>query len=108
LGALAWSLSIGQLGLNLRATTMRTETMSDGLVTIITIGGGVTVQAEGRAPVQGSLIDVDTICQNKPQGAEAFAAAMSGELDRVRRVSKEAFFECLTNEAIDALEPVYE
>lgn len=107
LGALAWSLSVGQLDLNKRATTVRTETLTDGLVTIITLGGGVAVQAEGQAPVQGSLIDIDTICQNRPQSAEAFSASMSGELDRIRRVNKETFFECLTDEAINELAPVY-
>ena len=107
LGALAWSLSVGQLDLNKRATTVQTEMLTDGLVTIITLGGGVTVQAVGQAPVQGSLIDVDTICQNKPQSAKAFAASMSGELDRIRRVNKETFFECLTDEAINELDPVY-
>ena len=107
LGALDWALGVGQLALNKQATTLRTETLTDGLVTIITLSGGVTVQAENQAPVQGSMIDIDTICQNKPQGAEAFAASMSSELDRVRRINKEAFFECLTDEAIHALEPVY-
>ena len=108
LGALDWSLGIGHLHLNKQATTLRTETLTDGLVTIITLSGGVAVQAEGKAPVQGSMIDIDTICQPKPQEAEAFAASMSTELDRVRRANKEAFFECLTEEAIHALDPVYE
>ena len=108
LNAVDWSLKVGNLILNEQATTLRTETLDDGLVTIITISGGVTVQAESQAPVQGSMIDVDTICQNKPQGAEAFAASMSSELDRIRRVNKEAFFECLTDEAIHDLQPVYE
>ena len=103
LGAIAWSLGVGQLELNKRATTLRTETLTNGLVTIITLSGGVAVQAEGQAPVQGSLIDIDTICQDKPQGAEAFVASMSSELDRVRRVNKEAFFECLTDEAINEI-----
>ena len=108
LDALAWSFSVGQLVLKKRSTTLRTETLTDGLVTIITLGGGVTAQAEGQAPVQGSFIDIDTIYQDKPQSALAFAAAMSSELDRVRRVNKAAFFECLTDEAIHALDPVYE
>ena len=108
LRALAWSLGVGQLDLNMQATTLRTEAVTDGLVTIITLSGGVTIQAEGRPPVQGSLIDIDTICQDRPQGAEAFAASMASELDRVRKVNKEAFFQCLTEEAIHALDPVYE
>ena len=107
LDALAWSLGVGQLDLNKRATTLVAETLFDGLVTIITLSGGVTVQAEGQAPVQGSLIDIDTICQSRPQDVKAFGAAMSDELDRIRRVNKEAFFECLTDEAIHALDPVY-
>ncbi|HVK54062.1 MAG TPA: TIGR04255 family protein [Burkholderiales bacterium] len=108
LGALAWSLSVGQLDLDKGATTVRTQTLTDELVTIVTLSGSVIVQAEGQVPVQGALIDIDTICQNKPQEANAFAVSMSGELDRVRRVNKDAFFECLTDEGIHALDPVYE
>jgi uncharacterized protein (TIGR04255 family) len=108
LKALDWSLKVGELDLIKNATMLRTETLTDGLMTIVTIGGGVTVQAAGQAPVQGSLIDIDTVCANKPQNADAFLASMSSELDRIRGVNKAAFFECLTNEAIDALDPVYE
>lgn len=108
LSALAWSLSVGGLELDKRATTIRTQTSTDEVLSVVTISGGVTVQAEGQAPVQGSLIDIDTICQNKPQDAKSFAESMLTELDRVRRINKEAFFECLTKEAIDELEPIYE
>lgn len=107
LGALALSLKVGQLELNKRATSVRTETLTDGLVTIITLTGGVTVQAEGQAPMQGSLIDIDTICQNNVQDADAFISSMPSELDRVRRINKETFFECLTDEAIHELGPVF-
>lgn len=108
LDALALSLDIGQLKLSRNATTVRTEAVTDKLVSIITLSGGVTVQAEGQAPVQGSLIDVDTICHDKPQDAKAFIASMSDELDRVRLANKQAFFECLTDEAIHELDPIYD
>ncbi|TAL73662.1 MAG: TIGR04255 family protein [Burkholderiaceae bacterium] len=107
LNALDWSLKVGELDLNKNATVLRTETLTDGLATILTISGGVTVQAKDQAPVQGSLIDVDTVCA-RPQDADTFLASMSSELDRIRGVNKAAFFECLTNEAINGLEPVYE
>jgi len=108
LDALAWALSVGDLKLDKRATTLRTQTLTDEVLSVVTISGGVTAQAVGRAPVQGSLIDIDTICQNKPQDAKSFVESISYELDRVRRINKEAFFECLTKEAIDELGPVYE
>lgn len=107
LQALDWTLKIGQLDLNKQATTLRTEVLIDEMVTIITMSGGVTVQGEGREPVQGSLIDVDTIRQNK-RGCDEFIASMSNELDVIRAANKKVFFECLTNEAIQALEPTYE
>ena len=107
LSALDLSINIGQLKLNKMATTVRAETLTDELVTIITLTGGVTVQTEGQAPIQGSLIDIDTICQTKAKDPEAFIATMSSELDRVRHVNKVTFFECLTEEAINELGPVF-
>lgn len=108
LASLECMVKIGDLALNKKATSVRTETLVDGLVTIISLAGGVTMQAQGQPPIQGSLIDIDTICQNKPQDAVAFMASMSNELDRVRHVNKETFFECLTKEAIHALGPVFD
>jgi uncharacterized protein (TIGR04255 family) len=106
--SLDWKLSVGRLSLNTQATTLRTETINDDLVTIITLSGGVTVQANEQAAMQGSMIDIDTICQIRPQSSEDFAEVMLSELDRIRRVNKEAFFECLTDEAIHALGPIYQ
>ena len=107
LSALNLSINIGQLKLNKMTTTVRTETLTDEMVTIITLTGGVTVQTEGQAPIQGSMIDIDTIRQNNSQDSAAFTASMSSELDRVRRVNKVTFFECLTEEAINELGPVF-
>ena len=108
LSALSLKLQIGQLELNRMATSVRTETITDELVTIITLTGGVTVQTEGKAPLQGSLIDIDTICQNNAQDATAFIASMSSELDRIRGINKKTFFECLTEEAINELGPEFQ
>ena len=107
LGALAWSLTIGDLELNKSATGVRTETRTDDLVTIITLQGAVTVQAQGNSPVQGAMIDVDTVSTGDPLDAENFGKTFPEQLDRLRLVNKTAFFECLTDEAINALEPVY-
>lgn len=105
--ALDWSIRIGRLDLNMQSTNVRTETVSNKLVTIITLSGGVAVQVPGQAPVQGALIDIDTVCQ-EGAGPEEFMARMPEELDRIRHANKVAFFECLTNEAIHELSPTYE
>jgi uncharacterized protein (TIGR04255 family) len=108
LGNLDWAVNVGKLSLNMPATAMRTETITHGLTTIINITGAVIVQAGEQTPVEGSLIDVDTIFLGPSLAADAFAASMADELDRVRSTNKEVFFECLTDEAINALEPIYE
>lgn len=107
LDAIDWTLKVGTLDLNMRSTTLRTEIVTEEVVTIVNLSGGVTAQAEGREPIQGSLIDIDTIRQNK-KSCEDFAESMPQELDLVRDVNKAIFFECLTNEAIYALDPLYE
>ena len=105
---LDWLVNVGKLHLNMPATSMRTETVTHGLPTIINITGAVLVQAAGQAPVEGTLIDVDTIFSGPQQTAEAFALSMASELDRVRKANKEVFFECLTDDAVNALEPTYD
>ena len=108
LGALDWTLRVGGLELNMPTTNLRSESLAEGLVTIITLSGGVFVQIEGQAPLEGALISVDTVCEKHQQAAADFLTTMEGELDQVRRVNKAAFFECLTDDAISALEPQYE
>lgn len=106
--ALAWKFEIADLDLKVNTTTLRTETIVDGFLTIITMSGGVTAQAEGVAPMQGALIDIDTISQAQPQGPSDFASSMSVALDQVRLANKTVFFKCLTDEAVDALKPIYQ
>ena len=99
LAALDWQLSVGALPLSMLNSTLRSETKTDDLTTILTLAGGVTAQAPGFPPVQGSMIDMVSA---------DFLKIMDFELDKVRKSNKEAFFECLTDEAINALEPIYE
>jgi uncharacterized protein (TIGR04255 family) len=107
MGALAWALKVGSLDLIKQSTTVRTETRTDDLVTIITLHGGVTMQTEGRAPVQGPMIDVDTIFMGGAQKPEDLGPLLPEQLNRIRLANKQAFFECLTVEAINELDPVY-
>ena len=108
LDALELNIKIGGLDLNKQTTALRMDTRtSDGLVTVITIHGSVTVQVAEQAPIQGAMIIVDTICGDSPQESEDFGTHMSEKLDRLRYVNKETFFECITDEAIHALGPSY-
>lgn len=106
--ALAWNPGVGGLELDIRTTHMRTEIRNGSLVTIVQLTGGVTVQVPNRAAEEGALIDIDTVMPMEQQEAGKFANSLSNELDRVRRVNKEVFFECLTDEAVQALGPTYE
>jgi len=106
--ALAWNPGVGGLDLDMRTTHMRTEVRNDGLVTIVQLSGSVMVQVRGQAAEEGALIDIDTVQPMEQQEPNKFANSLSNELDRVRRVNKEVFFECLTDEAVQALGPTYE
>ncbi|MFC5438514.1 TIGR04255 family protein [Rhodanobacter ginsenosidimutans] len=106
--ALAWNLRVGGLELDMRTTHMRTEIRNNGLVTIVQLIGGAIVQAQGQAAEEGSLIDIDTVQPVEQQELGEFADSLSDQLDRVRRVNKEVFFECLTDEAVMTLGPTYE
>lgn len=108
LGAMDWKISVGSLPLMLQATQLRTETYDDGIATIVSMIGSVTAQSGTGAPIQGTLIDVDTVCNYQSSSTAEFLNTMPTELDRIRRVNKATFFECLTDEAINELEPVYE
>lgn len=106
--ALTWSARIGNINTDRPATMLRTQVTSpDSTVSIITLTGAVKVQQDNQEPLHGALVDVDTICSHIPQDLDEFVKGLPKHLDRIHSINKELFFGCLTQDAINSLEPVY-
>lgn len=101
------SLKIGDLSLKSRSAYVRVEVVDEDLVTIVQIAESATMQVEGKAPIQGLLVDVDTVSTGPALTSGEFLNQLDAKLDRARLVNKAVFFECLREEAVKALGPTY-
>jgi uncharacterized protein (TIGR04255 family) len=57
---------------------------------------------------EGVVIDIDTIKDTGGISVEQLEHDLDGALENIHRVSKEAFFDCLTKQTLMRLEPEYE
>jgi len=110
LDMLDWTVRVGgsPLEIDLRSTHLRTESKTDEYAAIVTIMGAVTFQAEGQPLLQGTLLDIDTVALRTIQNVGDFLPIMPEALEAAHAKCKEVFFDCLTEGAINELDPVYE
>ncbi len=83
---------------------LRTEIREDGFLHIVQIASPAQVVLATGESYEGSLIDIDTICQREP---DIFGSDFDGMLDQAHHFSKLLFFRILTDTTIDLLEPEY-
>lgn len=99
------SVQLGSYTLTDHLTYVRTEINKDGFVNVVQIISGASVQIEGAAPVNGLLVDIDTIF-NGP--FTDFWTELPDLLERAHATEKSIFFEnVLTRETIDKRGPVW-
>jgi len=74
---------------------------------IVSIQTGAVSEVPDRPRTEGVIVDVDTICKLTEPDLSAFLHDMPTRLDAIHMENKRMFFECLTPETIEALDPVY-
>jgi uncharacterized protein (TIGR04255 family) len=101
-------LQIGTHKLVSEPFTIRIEIKRDNLIHIVQIGTPSTALLRTGVTRTGILIDVDTVIDNKTSDFETFIHELPDRLELIHTQNKTMFFECLTQEAINYLEPVYD
>jgi len=87
-------------------TQVRTEIVKDGFTNVVQVLSGASVHIENESPIDGLLIDIDTIC-NGP--FKDFWSEIPALLERAHLTEKRIFFEdILTKETIGLYEPMWE
>lgn len=107
-GGLDLNLSVGLHYLKTEAAHIRMEVLDNPYIHIIqaiTNAEAVLTTGEKRG---GSLIDVDTISMEFDSTLDGFVNNLPKNLDEAHSKNKREFFECLTEETLKNLGPVYE
>ena len=105
------SLKIGNHSLKEEVYQVRMEIPRDGFISVIQVISGVkvTMLSDGT-PREGVVIDIDTIKGTDGDGilVEQLEQDLNKSLDEIHTVSKKTFFDCLTKQTRQQLEPEYE
>lgn len=106
---LDWMIKFGEFVVDTENVQLRVEMPNAAdTVTIMTISSPAQYQPEGEPPSLGGVVDVDTVCAHVTNDLAAFDAELEARLDAIRLTNKQAFFDCLTPESIERMDPQYE
>jgi uncharacterized protein (TIGR04255 family) len=103
-------LTVGEHRLLAEPCTVRIEVPRGEVINLvqITIGGQVQL-VNDPTPRSGAVVDVDSIVNVQggvPIGM--YVDAVQNRLDEIHETNKRLFFECLTHDMLQELEPMYE
>lgn len=102
------AIRIGSLEVQDDHINMQIHHVEDNTIHILT----VITDAHGKMPdgseAQGVVVDIDSIRNIQPVGFIDFAEGLKPELERLRQSNKIKFFDCLKQETIDEMGPIYE
>ena len=107
-GGLDISLRFGEVALDRQNTVIRMEIVDSPFLHVVNAMTAAEATPEGAATVRGSLIDVDTLHLSPQASVKEFMVRMVDDLDDAHARNKRMFFECLTQETFNKLEPSYD
>ena len=101
-------LRIGSNRLNNESFQIRLDVKKDKFINIIQIISNVRAVDINGNEKEGVVIDIDTIEQLQNIQLSEFQKNFNEQLDNLHHVSKSTFFDCLSSEILQYLEPSYE
>ena len=105
---LNWQVRVGNHALKAEIAGVRVEIPRGSYRHIVSIQTGGVAEIPGRPPIEGVIVDVDSICKVSETELSKFMADMPANLDDIHTENKAMFFECLTPATLEALDPTYE
>lgn len=106
--SLNWNVRVGSHSLEEGIATVRLEIKRDNIIHIVSIQTGVSVEIPGRGQKIGVVVDTDSICNVEKLDMADFLGEIESNLNDIHSANLEVFFDCLTPETIDYLEPEYD
>lgn len=102
------ALTVGEHRLEAENFLVRVEIPENDSLHIVQITAPVTVELVGNTVKSGLVVDIDSICLHETQDVSGFFESLPDRLDAMHMANKAMFFSCLTDRAIESLEPEYD
>lgn len=103
-----FSVMLGKHSLKKEVFSLRVEIPRDGILNAVQIQSSAIATLQDGSTREGVVVDIDTIASVDDLKFEAWLKGLPEQLESMHAMNKSMFFECLQQEAINALEPVYE
>ncbi len=102
------SLRVGKHNLNDESYQVRMDIPVDGFINVVQIISAAKVVLIDNSEREGVIIDIDTIKNTDGISIEQLERELDDALENIHIVNKAAFFDCLTEDTLNQLEPEYE
>lgn len=102
------SVMLGKHSLKKEIFSLRVEIPRDGILNAVQIQSAAVATLQDGSTTEGVVVDIDTIANVDNHEFETWLKDLPEQLESLHAMNKSMFFECLHQEAINALEPVYE
>lgn len=102
------ALRIGALEVLDNHVNLQVHHHEDDILHILTVISGASANLPGGETTQGIVVDVDSIRHITPLTYGEFVDRLELELETLRQANKAKFFDCLKQETIEEMGPIYE
>lgn len=102
------SVSLGNHKLTSEIFSLRVELPREQLVHVVQIASSALATLADGSVRSGLVIDVDSIKNENNVRLPTFIEKLDFRLDNIHTANKTIFFDCLTLQTVDYLEPVYD
>lgn len=101
-------IRIGELKVDADHIDMKIHHVEGDAIHILTVITGASGRMPDGREVFGVVVDIDSIRDIPPIAFSTFAGGLESELEKLRQSNKRRFFDCLKQQTVDEMGPVYE
>ena len=87
---------------------LRMEIPRDGFINVVQVMSAAEATLHDGTTKTGLVVDVDTVVNQNAISMQKLLEEFSDKLDTIHQINKAMFFDCITPQTIELLEPVYE
>lgn len=101
-------ISLANIEVSDHHVNMKVHQVQNEIVHIVSIITGAHAELANGTKIFGIVVDIDSIRNLNQLSFDEFATNLDPHLENLKQANKEKFFDCLTKDTIDDMQPGYE
>lgn len=103
-----FKVSIAEHELEKEQFQLRIEIPRDGFINAVQVISSAQAVLNNGTKMEGLVVDVDTFVEQDGISMQSLCEGLSDKLEAIHLTNKTMFFDCLTSQTVNKLEPIYE